>query len=272
MKDLVENRGRLTLAQKMTLMRLAIKENGLAWSACLGAYYAGSAVAEKAFGVMDALRKKKGLPGLNSAAMNKVIWEAWDWSAAGEEWTPSPEWKASLIRKVLEPNVPEGSRVLEVGPGGGRWTEELLKRASKLTGVDISETCVERCRERFGEDDKAEFFVVSGSDLNGVDEASIDVIWSFDVFVHINEPEVKAYAAEFARVLKPGGKGILHHGSLGGGRGGWRSNLTTEAMNRILDEAGLAKEEQFQTWKDGEEEHEAGLYEDVITVFSSRRE
>ena len=215
MKDLVENRSRLTLAQKMKLMRLAIKENGVVWSTCLGAYYASSAVAEKAFGVMDALRKRKGLPGLNSAAMNKVIWEAWDWSAAGEEWTPSSEWKASLIRKVLEPNVPEGSRVLEIGPGGGRWTGELLKRAAKLTGVDISETCVEKCRERFGDDDKAEFFVVSGSDLEGVEDGSIDVIWSFDVFVHINEAEVEGYAKEFARVLAPGGCGIIHHGSIG---------------------------------------------------------
>ena len=38
-------------------------------------------------------------------------------------------------------------------------------------------------------------------------------------------------------------------------------------MNRILEEAGLEVREQFQSWKDGEDEHEAGLYEDVITVF-----
>ena len=269
MKDIVENRSRLSLSQKVKLMGMAIRENGFLWSCCLGAYYLGSALADKAFGWMDSLRKKHNLPGMNSAAMNKVIWEAWDWSAAGEEWTVSPQWKTAVINKAMVPNMKKGGRILEIGPGGGRWTEELQKIADRLTGVDISEECVKICQERFKDCANVEFMVGDGKSLEGIEDNSVDSLWSFDVFVHINKPEVDAYGAEFVRVMKPGAVGVIHHGSVGGGHGGWRSNLTTEDMNELLEKHGLEVVEQFQSWKEEDEEFEAGLYQDVITVFRS---
>ena len=73
MKDIVENRQRLTWGQKFAMGRLAIKENGFLWTAMLGIYYAFSGVADKAFAAMSKRRIKKNLPGLNSAAMNRLI-------------------------------------------------------------------------------------------------------------------------------------------------------------------------------------------------------
>jgi len=271
MKDIVENRQRISLGRKVKIAGLALRENGVLWSVCLVIYYATSAVSSRAFSWMDSLRKKHQLPGLNSAAMNKLIWESWDWGAGGEEWSPSPEWKQSVIDAVLRKHIAKGDRVLEIGPGGGRWTEELLTLASSLKGADISASCVEACQQRFADAEHAEFFVSSGRDLEGVGDESLDSIWSFDVFVHINRPELEAYAGEFARVLKPGGKGVLHHGTVGGGKGGWRSNVTSEDMTRILRGAGLEVVDQFQSWEDVEGvEHQAGLYEDAITVFKKK--
>lgn len=267
MKDIVENRARLTLGQKVRLMGLAIKENGLLWSFCLGVYYLGSAMADRAFATMDSIRRKKGVPGLNSPAMNKVIWEAWDWSAKGEEWTPSPEWKISVIEKILKPNLKAGGVLLEIGPGGGRWTDELAELGEQLIGVDISEECVRLCREKFAGKDNVAFYVTSGSELSVAKDDEIDSIWSFDVFVHINRSEVEKYAAEFARVLKSGGTGVIHHGTVGGAEGGWRSNLTADQMTEALEKNGLKVIDQFKSWTDGDTEHEAGLYNDAVTVF-----
>lgn len=267
MKDIVENRARLTMGQKVRLMGLAIKENGLIWSFCLGVYYLGSALADRAFATMDSIRRKKGVPGLNSPAMNKVIWEAWDWSAKGEEWTPSPEWKTSVIEKILKPHMNPDGVILEIGPGGGRWTGDLVEIGSRLIGVDISEECVRLCGERFADNENVEFHQTSGSELNATGDGEIDSIWSFDVFVHINRAEVEAYAAEFARVLKNGGTGVIHHGTVGGAEGGWRSNLTAGEMTAALEANGLEVVDQFKTWTDGDTEHEAGLYDDAITVF-----
>ena len=121
MKDIVENRRRLSLKDKLRIGLLVLKENGFLWCSCLGGYTVASAIADKAFSMMDSLRRKNGNPGMNSKALNKAIWEAWDWDAAGEEWTPSEAWKTSVIQCILERYIPTGSAVLEIGPGGGRW-------------------------------------------------------------------------------------------------------------------------------------------------------
>ncbi|WP_395747338.1 class I SAM-dependent methyltransferase [Prosthecobacter sp.] len=267
MKDIIGNRRRIAWTHKARLLRLLVKENGARWCLAFGIYYVHSALAQRAFNTMDRLRREKRLPGMNSSALNKAIWEAWDWSAGGEEWSPSEEWKASVIHCVLEKHVPCGSRVLEIGPGGGRWTVPLLARASEYVGIDISASCVELCRRQFAHELKARFAVGSGSDLQGVPDGSIDVLWSFDVFVHINQAEVEKYAAEFRRVLKPGGVGILHHGSVGGALGGWRSNVTHESMLKLLKERGFEIIASFKEWQDGGQTYQAGLYQDVITAF-----
>jgi ubiquinone/menaquinone biosynthesis C-methylase UbiE len=268
MKDLVENRRRITLTKKLQIAGIVLRENGLFWSALLGVYYTASTIGQKAFGAMDALRKKKGIPGMNSRALNKAIWEAWDWNAGGEEWTPSEEWKASVIRSILEKYVRTGSSVLEIGPGGGRWTGQLIERSINFLAVDISEPCVVLCQEKFSAFTQARFIVGSGCDLLGVPDDSVDALWSFDVFVHINREEVERYADEFRRVMRAGAIGIIHHGSVGGTLGGWRSNLTHEAMLNLLKQRGFEIVNSFKEWKDGETTHQAGLYQDVVTVFT----
>ncbi|MCW5697156.1 MAG: class I SAM-dependent methyltransferase [Bauldia sp.] len=269
-KDIVANRRRLGLGTKLRLAGLALRENGIVWTALIGAYFlTRGRIAERAFAAAERRRRTRGLPGMNSAAMNRLIWENWDWSARGEEWTPSPEWKAAIVATFLEPNVPPGAAVLEVGPGGGRWTEMLLTRAGSLVGIDISEACVATCRERFAAWPNARFAVGAGGNLPGVADASIDAVWSFDVFVHINEPEFAAYAREFARVLKPGGSGIVHHARDGDG-GGWRSNVGREAAAGLFAAAGLIVVDQRHTSGIGAVPA-TGLYDDDVTVFAKQR-
>lgn len=267
MKDIVENRRRLDLHSKARIGLLVLKENGFVWCACLAAYYTASTVAGRFFQMMDDIRRRTGIPGMNSRALNKAIWEAWDWGAGGDEWTPSDEWKASVMKCVLRKFIPEGRRVLEIGPGGGRWTGALIERSSTFTAVDISESCVELCRKKFAGESKATFIVGSGSDLKGVPDASIDALWSFDVFVHINQAEVEAYADEFRRIMVPGAIGVIHHGSAGGAHGGWRSNITHDSMLQLLKARGFEIVDSFLEWQDGGTTHQAGLYKDVITVF-----
>jgi ubiquinone/menaquinone biosynthesis C-methylase UbiE len=271
MKDLVENRVKIPPFKKLALALRLVRENGPLWTFLMGGYFVSSRVsptlAERAFAASDSLRKRRALPGVNSAATNKFIWENWDWSDRGEEWTISPAWKESVIKTILEAHIHEGGLILEIGPGAGRWSIELQKRATKLLGIDISETSVIECRRRFASCANVEFKIGSGSDLDGVTDASVDAIWSFDVFVHINRSEFQCYAAEFARVLKPGGVGVIQHGSCGGSLGGWRSNLRTADVNDILRSCGLEIVAQSSSWQDEGREFFAGLYGDVITIF-----
>lgn len=267
MKDLVDNRRRISISKKAKLGWEVLRQNGVIWTFYLGLYYLTSALADRAFGAMDSRRKRLGLPGLNSASLNKLIWESWDWEAEGEEWTPSPEWKESVLRNILRKHMPEGGALVEIGPGGGRWTETLLEVGERLVAVDISEECLRVCAERFRDADNVEFVLTPGNTLPGVGDGSVDAIWSFDVFVHINRAEVVGYASEFARVLRSGGVGVLHHGTVGGKNGGWRSDMTAEGMLTCLKGAGLEIVDQFKEWTDEGREYEAGLYDDAITVF-----
>jgi SAM-dependent methyltransferase len=267
MKDIVANRRRVGWSHKWKLAGMVLRENGAIWCAQLLTYYAASTVAERAFVAMDSRRRARKLPGLNSATLNRRIWESWDWSAQGDEWTVSESWKQSLIRCVLRPNIPPECAVLEIGPGAGRWTEPLLQNAREYVGIDISATCVAHCAKRFSMHPQARFSVGSGRDLAAVASNSIDAIWSFDVFVHINTTDVEGYMAEFVRVLRPGGVAVIHHGAVGGAAGGWRSDLTAAALREITARHGLLTEQTLSRWSDGSEVHDLA-YGDFISVLS----
>ena len=70
--------------------------------------------------------------------------------------------------------------------------------------------------------------------------------------------------------MKPGAVAVLHHGSAGGQHGGWRSDMTGEAMAEMLGKRGFEVVSMFKEWQDGAQFHRAGLYDDLITVFRKK--
>jgi SAM-dependent methyltransferase len=206
----------------------------------------------------------------NSASDNRSRWTGWDWSCGGDEWTLSPEWKDALIEDVLKRWIPAGEAVLEIGPGAGRWSEVLLDRARRLVVVDVSERPLELCRQRFG-CDRVKYVLSSGNDIPGVADASVDAVWSFDVFVHIAPGDQAAYLSEVARVLAAGGVAVIHH-SDGRNRGlqpsrqGWRAPMSRGLFAALGAERGLRVESQFDSWgPDGR--YDLSGYADAITVL-----
>jgi SAM-dependent methyltransferase len=206
----------------------------------------------------------------NSPVDNRRKWSGHDWSGRGEEWNASPEWKQALIEDVLMRWIPEEGVALEIGPGAGRWSEALAARASRLVLVDVSGRSLELCRERFNGDVHIQYILSSGSDLPGVEEGSVDAVWSFDVFVHVAPSDQAAYLAEIARVLAPGGVAVVHHadGRNGGqlpSRHGWRSPMSRKLFAAFATECGLRVECQLDSWgPDGR--YDLSAYADAITV------
>jgi len=266
-KDLIENRTRLGFLSKLRLVGIMVRDNGLLWPLLMGSYYVASAIAESCYARAASLRVKKNLPGVNSNSANKHIWENWNWAAGGEEWTLSPEWKGSVVKTFMDKNFANRSAILEIGPGAGRWTEYLLKRCDHLIGIDISEASVHECERRFHKYHNARFEVGNGDNLSSIASSSVDAVWSFDVFVHINKQQFKSYLIELARVLKPGAIGLIQHGSVGGATGGWRSDVRTSDVKEFLQSNGMVVENQVQRWDDDGRKFEAGLYQDTITIF-----
>jgi SAM-dependent methyltransferase len=206
----------------------------------------------------------------NSPLDNRQRWSGYDWSGGGEEWNASPEWKQALIEDVLSRWIPAGVAVLEIGPGAGRWSQVLAASASRLVLVDVSEKPLELCRERLSGDTHVQYVLSSGSDLPGVEDGSIDAVWSFDVFVHVAPLDQAAYLEEIARVLTPGGVAVVHH-SDGRDRGqlpsrqGWRSPMSRDLFAALAIERGLQVERQLDCWgPDGR--YDLSGYADAITV------
>lgn len=266
MPNQIDNRRRVA-GHRLRLLARALGENGPIWTFLFGLYYLSSGLADRCFRWLNRWTTRRGLPGLHSPGMNRAIWEAWDWQARGEEWTASAAWKEALVATVLEPNVPSGAAVLEIGPGGGRWTDFLVDRAGTLTAVDISSACVELCRQRFGDRPHARFEVTDGASIPGVENESVAVVWSFDVFVHINGAEVDRYLGELARVMAPGARAVIHHGTCAGRRGGWRSDLTSERFEELLAGHGFEVVERLHHWAHGGERFDLSAYDDRITIF-----
>jgi SAM-dependent methyltransferase len=206
----------------------------------------------------------------HSAAQNRKEWTAWDWSSLGEEWNASDAWKQALIDDVLLETIPAGGTVLEIGAGGGRWSEVLLPRAQRTILVDVTPAVLELCRERIGDRPDVEYVLSHGSDLPGVDDGAVDAIWSFDVFVHVAPTDQARYLDEIARVLRPGGVAAIHHAD-GRNRGtqpsrrGWRAPMSAHLFAVLAAERGLAVERQVRSWSDGR--FDLSAFGDVISVL-----
>lgn len=104
---------------------------------------------------------------------------------------------------------PAGRTALEIGCGIGRLARWAAADFGRYIGVDVSPEMVQKAAS-FGIP-RTEFQAVSGGDLSGVADASVDFVYSFAVFQHVpDKAAILNYFAETCRVLKPGGIFRLH--------------------------------------------------------------
>ncbi|NOX63182.1 MAG: class I SAM-dependent methyltransferase [Chloroflexi bacterium] len=203
---------------------------------------------------------------------NRQIWNDYDWSLSGEEWTDHvreyrglepKQWKQALIDGMMRKYIQPGSVVLEIGPGAGRWTAELAPLAGRLLVADITERCLDICRDRFREYAHIEYYLIERG-LDFIEDNSLDYIWSYDVFVHINPSDVSAYIRDFFRVLKPGGIAIIHHAGQypteKERRQGLRTYMSRDLFAHFVAKHGLNMVEQNEKLA-----HKPG---DIISVFA----
>jgi SAM-dependent methyltransferase len=116
-----------------------------------------------------------------------------------------------LDREVFQPFLGTVDAIVEIGPGGGRFTEILLPKCRTLHAVDTSPKMIEALRERFGADERLVYHVGNGLGLDMLGDESVDAAFSYGVFVHLQHWDIYNYLAEVKRVLKPGGKAIIQH-------------------------------------------------------------
>lgn len=199
----------------------------------------------------------------HTVSENRKIWNNYDWSKQGEEWThhaSNPEeWKKMLLDKMMYNYIQPDSIILEIGCGAGRWSEYLQKIAKTLYLVDIAPRCIEICKERFKDIENIYYHVVEDN-LEFIPTNTINFVWSYDVFVHINPSDVVKYIQNISRILTSGGIAIIHHSDEKyQDRKGFRSKMTSQ---RFADYVKLSDMKMIE--QNGRLPHMKG---DVISVF-----
>ncbi|WP_354677169.1 class I SAM-dependent methyltransferase [Cupriavidus plantarum] len=111
------------------------------------------------------------------------------------------------------------SVALELAPGHGRNSAKLIQQGAKVLHlVDVNQTCIDACRDRFGAqtgDCQLQYHVTAGDSLPFIETESLTFVYSFDSMVHFDRSIILAYLREFARAMKPGATGYIHHSNYG---------------------------------------------------------
>ncbi len=149
---------------------------------------------------------------MDKSKASRIIRETRDiYNSIAKEWDISRERPSGVKMKVLK-LVKPGYRVLDLGCGNGFMTPLVLERGGVYEGLDISKNLINIARQTYRNEIKsgqAKFQVGEVTKLP-YPGSSFDVIISFAVLHHIPSPELRQkFFIELARVLKPGGQGVV---------------------------------------------------------------
>lgn len=154
---------------------------------------------------------------------NKAKWDgSYHWREMGDRWSepwgnPEMQWHASILPRI-HAFLP-AKRILEIAPGFGRWTAHLKDHCEELVIVDLSEKCIEACKNRFSQNERdasrITYHVNDGRSLEMVPDDSIDFVFSYDSMVHVERDVIEAYLAQIAKKLTRDGVCFIHHSNAG---------------------------------------------------------
>jgi SAM-dependent methyltransferase len=169
----------------------------------------------------------------DNVSYNRAFWNRYsdDWDAGeigrpssarllGEEWSDTTDFDAIFddwIAPELRPDLVAG----ELGPGGGRVAFRVAPRVNRLHCFDISQKMLDRTQHALRERDNVEYWLLERPRLPPSVFGSLDFVYSFDVFVHLDVHTMWQYLSEFSSALRPGGRALIHTSNLAA-PGGWQ--------------------------------------------------
>lgn len=114
-----------------------------------------------------------------------------------------------IKQNYVTPYVNSAHTALEIGPGGGRWTRYILG-FDKLYLVEYYQELLDEIRGSI-KSNNIIYVKNEGTDFPGVPENSIDFLFSFGVFVHLDQDIIAAYLRNMMPILNAGANVVLHY-------------------------------------------------------------
>src|SRR5881275_1959018 len=134
---------------------------------------------------------------------NKALWEKGDFTRIASAMRQSGETLAATLE------ITPGMDVLDLGCGDGTTALPAAQLGADVLGVDIAGNLVAAGNARAQEAglDNLSFQEGDASDLNGLDDASFDLVVS--IFGAMFAPKPFEVAGEMVRVTRPGGRIVM---------------------------------------------------------------
>lgn len=139
---------------------------------------------------------------------NKELWEC-----LNSESRHQIKYPVESVIRFVKKNFSEGSKILDDGCGAGRHVIFLAEEKYEPYGVDITKSGVLYTQSRLrnlGYAQYADNICVSGSESLPFEDGYFDGVISFGVLYYLRKDKIKEAIDEIYRVLKKGGKGLLH--------------------------------------------------------------
>lgn len=117
-----------------------------------------------------------------------------------------PDWLADVI-----PTLGFPLHALEIGCGYGEWMIPLAKSVTRVDGIDIHPSLVNKGGDLFSYHrvKNAWIWLTDGLSIPFPD-ACFDLVYSISVFQHLPREIVRGYLRESARVVRPQGRVAFH--------------------------------------------------------------
>lgn len=165
-----------------------------------------------------------------------------DSSVYGMHWgDPSEKPFLAFVRdRWCAPFVNPTHTAIEIGPGGGRWTRYLLG-FEKLHAVDYHQELLDELSKNY-KTPNLNLIKNDGSDFPGIEDKSVDFIFSFGCFVHLDVEIISKYLTNIRRVLKPGGNVVIQYSDktkVQAARNDGFSDNTPSIMRRMILDNGF---------------------------------
>jgi SAM-dependent methyltransferase len=139
----------------------------------------------------------------------------------GDEWGDKPS-VDQFVADFVIPYLATQATALEIGCGGGRIARRVASRCRRLACLDIDMDMLRRCvHATRALENVAVVLSADRSPSLPFQSESVDFVYSFDTFVHLDQRMVYGSLLEAARVLRRGCKAVIHVASHETD-GGWR--------------------------------------------------
>jgi SAM-dependent methyltransferase len=133
--------------------------------------------------------------------------------------------------------LPPGCRILELGCGGGRDSQEILARGFQLDATDGVPEIARKAEKRTGHPVR----VMRFDELDAVDEYF--GVWAHASLLHVPRPNLSNVLSLILRALKPGGIHFANYKAGGeegrDARGRYFNYMNADELRRTYDSSGV---------------------------------